>query len=161
MAEIVIRPTMKFIKVGYVLTLLIIVAVAVATYQFEWPPIVAYLSPVLLVWPLKRHLRNRLTRITILDDKLRFDTGFLTKTTRTILLSRMQDVTVQQRVTQRIFGVGDLSLETAGETSRLTMPGIDRPQEAADQIHSLAQRAVGQTITARKASLDREDSGQV
>jgi uncharacterized membrane protein YdbT with pleckstrin-like domain len=161
MAEIVIRPTMKFIKAGYVLTLLIIVAAAVAAYAFEWAPIVAYLSPVLLIWPLRRHLRNRMTRLTILDDKLRFDTGFLAKTTRTILLSRIQDLTVQQRVKQRIFGVGDLSIETAGETSSLTIPDIDRPQETADRIHDLARTAVGQTLTARNASPDRDDSAQV
>ena len=34
--------------------------------------------------------------------------------------------------TQRIFRVGDISIETAGETSRLTIPDVDDPQTIAD-----------------------------
>ena len=140
MAETIIRPTMKFIHAGYVAVFLVIIAFAVASLTLGWPLLVAWLSPLLLLWPLKCHILNRRTRITILEDKLRFDTGFLSKTTRTILISRIQDLTVHQRVGQRIFGVGDLSIETAGETSRLTIPEIDRPQEVADLINELARK---------------------
>jgi uncharacterized membrane protein YdbT with pleckstrin-like domain len=68
----------------------------------------------------------------------------LSKTTRTILVSRIQDLTVHQRIGQRIFGVGDLSIETAGEASRLTIPEIDRPQEIADHINQLAEKGPAQ-----------------
>ena len=141
MAETIIRPTMKFIKVGYAAVLLIIIALSIATLAWQWPAWLAWISGVLLLWPLKRHLENRMTKITILEDKLRFDTGFLTKTTRTILVSRIQDITVSQRVRQRMLGVGDLSIETAGETSRLTIENIDSPQTFADEIHGLAHNA--------------------
>ena len=140
MAESIIRPTMKFIKAGYVAALLLVIALAAATLLLGWPVWIAWLSPLLLLWPLWRHILNRRTCITILDDKLRFDTGFLSTTTRTILISRIQDLTVHQRVGQRLFGVGDLSIETAGESSSLTIPGIDRPQQVADVINELARR---------------------
>ena len=140
MAETIIHPTMKFIRAGYAAVLLLIIALSAATLAWQWPAWLAWLSGALLLWPLKSHIRNRMTRITILDDKLRFDTGFLSKTTRTILMSRIQDLTVHQRVGQRIFRVGDLSIETAGETSRLTIPEIDRPQEVADRINELARK---------------------
>jgi uncharacterized membrane protein YdbT with pleckstrin-like domain len=105
----------------------------------HWVP---WLPVLLLLWPLKRHLRNRLTKMTILDDRLRYETGLLSKTTRTILISKVQDVTVHQRLGQRIFGVGDLSIETAGEASRLTIPDIDWPQGIADHINELSQRGL-------------------
>ena len=140
MSETVIRPTMKFIYAGYAVVLLVVAAVVTATIRMQWPPLVPWLSALLLLWPLKCHLRNRLTKITILDDKLRYETGLLGKTTRTILISRVQDLTVHQRVGQRIFGVGDLSIETAGESSRLTIPEIDRPQEIADRINELSRQ---------------------
>ena len=147
MSEMIIRPTMKFIYLGYAVVLLIVAAAVAATLHMQWPswipaPWQSWLPwlPVLLVlWPLKRHLQNRMTRMTILDDRLRYETGFLSKTTRTILISRVQDLTVHQRVGQRMFGVGDLSIETAGETSRLTIPEIDRPQEIADYINNLSR----------------------
>ena len=78
--------------------------------------------------------------MTILDDKLRYERGLMTRTTRTILISRVQDVTVHQRIGQRIFNVGDLSIETAGESSRETIFNIDRPQEIADHINEHSQK---------------------
>jgi uncharacterized membrane protein YdbT with pleckstrin-like domain len=148
MSEMIIRPTMKFIYMGYVVVILIVVALAVAMEHIEWPPSIPsawqpwipWLPVLLLLWPLKRHLRNRLTKMTILDDRLRYETGLLSRTTRTILISRVQDVSVHQRISQRIFGVGDLSIETAGEASRETIFNIDRPQEIADHINEHSQK---------------------
>jgi uncharacterized membrane protein YdbT with pleckstrin-like domain len=138
MAEMIIRPTMKFIYAGYGAAFLAIVTITALTLTMDWPGSIAILSTLLVIWPAKSHFLNRVTRMTILDDKLRYETGFVAKTTRTILISRIQDVTVRQGVGQRILGVGDLSIETAGETSRLTISGIDKPQEIADHIHELS-----------------------
>lgn len=148
MSETIVRPTMKFIYMGYALVILMVATSVAATVHIQWPsriptlwqPWIPWLPAPLLLWPLKCHLRNRLSKMTILDDKLRYETGFMSKTTRTILISRIQDLTVHQRVGQRIFGVGDLSIETAGEASRLTIPEIDRPQEIADHINQLSER---------------------
>ncbi len=134
----IIRPTMKFIYLGYVAAIVLVAAVFAVAIRMEWPGWIPWVSLVLLIWPMKAHAGNRLTKMTILDDKLRYETGLLGKTTRTILISRIQDLTVQQRIAQRIFGVGDLSIETSGETSRLTISGIDRPQEIADHIQELS-----------------------
>ncbi len=148
MSEMIIRPTRKFITMGYVVVILMVIGLVVATIHVQWPswipspwqPWIPWLAVLLLLWPLKAHLRNRLTKITILDDRLRYETGLLNKTTRTILISRVQDVTVHQRFGQRIFGLGDLLIETAGEASRLTIFQVDRPQEIADHINQLSQK---------------------
>ncbi|MGO8792808.1 MAG: PH domain-containing protein [Terriglobia bacterium] len=148
MAEMIIRPTMKFIYLGYVLTTVSVVALVVVLMHVQWPrdipaqlrPWIPWLPVLLMLWPLKRHLRNRLTKMTILDDRLRYETGLASKTTRTILISKVQDVTVHQHIGQRILGVGDLSIETAGESSRLTIFQIDRPQEIADHINEHSQK---------------------
>ncbi|MFZ0960844.1 MAG: PH domain-containing protein [Terriglobia bacterium] len=148
MSEMIVRPTMKFIHLGYVLAVVIVVATVGAMLRIEWPPDVPLSMPhwvpwlpvLLLLWPAKHHLRNRLTKLTILDDRLRYETGILSKTTRTILILKVQDVTVHQRIGQRIFGVGDVSIETAGEASRETIFNVDRPQEIADRINEHSQK---------------------
>ena len=148
MAEMLIRPTMKFIYLGYLLVTVIVVASVVAMERIQmppqipsaWQPWIPWLPVLLLLWPVKCHFRNRFTKMTILDDRLRYERGILAKTTRTILISRVQDVTVHQRIGQRIFGVGDLSIETAGEASRETIFNIDRPQEIADHINVHSQK---------------------
>ena len=148
MSEMIIRPSMKFIYMGYTVVFLIVVASVIAMMRMPWPswipsswqPWIPWLPVLLLLWPLERHLRNRLTKMTIMDDRLRYERGLMGRTTRTILISRVQDVTVHQRVGQRIFGTGDLSIETAGAASRETISQIDRPREIADHINELSQR---------------------
>jgi hypothetical protein len=49
-------------------------------------------------------------------------------------LAKIQDVRVDQTVGQRILNLGNLTLETAGETGSLTMPNIDSPRQVADRI---------------------------
>ena len=102
MADIVIRPSMKFIKAGYGLVILIILGLVFLRAYFE--PQLAQVSPatllivavVLLLFPAKNHLQRQCTRITIAGDKLRYETGVLSKTTSTLQLSKVQHVRVDQ-----------------------------------------------------------------
>ena len=96
--------------------------------------------PLLFLWPLSRAMRRRFTKTTISGDRLRFESGLAAKTTRNIQISKIQDVRVDQSVKQRMFGVGDLSIETAGEASRLTIHNVDNPQDLADEILNRSQR---------------------
>jgi len=144
MAEIIIRPTMKFIIAGYIAVLVVIAVVTGFTIHLDWPNWVPAVAALLFIWPLERHLHRQSERISILEDRLRYDVGILSKSTRTILISRVQDVTVRQRLAQRIFGVGDLSIETAGEASGLTIESIDHPHQTADHITGLSQKGIVQ-----------------
>jgi len=146
-SEMTIQPTLKFIKAGAVLAAAIVLALEIAYYSswhgmrgIEALQILPYAAPVILVWPLTRLLRRRFTRLVISGDRLRYEAGMAAKTTRNIQLSKIQDVRVQQSLSQRMWGVGDLSIETAGEASRLTMNNIDQPQGVADQIMDAAQK---------------------
>ena len=147
MSEMTIQPTVKFIKAGAVLAAAVVLALEIAYYtswqgmrEKEALKALPYAAPVILLWPLARLLRRHFTKLTISGDRLRYETGLAAKTTRNIQLSKIQDVRVQQSLSQRMFGVGDLSIETAGEASRLTIHKVDQPQAIADQIMDAAQR---------------------
>src|SRR5437870_13292379 len=123
---------MKFIKLGYVVVIALLLGAVIVQSQFReslpetlpsW--VIPSLFALLLLWPVSRHWQQRFTKMTMVGDKLRYETGMLSKATRTIRLSKVQDVTVRQSLGQRMAGVGDLSIETAGESSRLTFPNID------------------------------------
>ena len=58
----------------------------------------------------------------------------MSKSTRTMDLSRIQDVRVEQSILQRLRGIGNVSIETAGESGRLVMPNIDEPHAVAEYI---------------------------
>ena len=146
MADIVIRPSMKFIRAGYVITLLVVAAAAFFTYQRlppSYPTWLPALWLILFIWPIKRHIQRQAVKLTIAGDKLRYETGMASKSTRLIQLPKVQDVRVVQSVMQRMLGVGDISIETAGENSRLMVHNLDQPQQLAEQLTDLAGHASG------------------
>ncbi|HTA68927.1 MAG TPA: PH domain-containing protein [Bryobacteraceae bacterium] len=146
MADIVIRPSMKFIRAGYVITLLVVVAGIVLTYHYlptSYPNWLPALWLILFLWPIKRHIQRQAVKLTIAGDKLRYETGMASKSTRLIQLPKVQDVRVVQSFMQRMLGVGDISIETAGENSRLMVHNLDQPQQLAEQITDLAGHASG------------------
>ena len=59
-------------------------------------------------------------------------------------LSKVQDVRFDQTFGQRIIGTGDLSVETAGGSSRIEMDSIDRPKDVAENILNLSRAQRGQ-----------------
>lgn len=150
MSDLIIHPTLKFIKLGAVLgsavflglEILYIVHFGCCGYPGGTAWLMA-LPPLVLLWPLWRWLRRQCIKATVSDERLRYDTGVLSRTTRNIHLSKVQDARVEQRLFQRLCGVGSLSIETAGEASRLTIPNVDDPQALADEIMSRAQAGAG------------------
>ena len=151
MPDFVIRPTMKFIKLAYTLVFVVVAAALAAANNLGWPLWTAAAAAVLLLWPAARHLRRQFTKMSVTGDKLRYESGFLSKTTRTLQLSKVQDVSVDQSLSQRMFGVGDLSIETAGETSRLTVANIDGPQAIADHVMEASAHGGARPPAARNA----------
>jgi uncharacterized membrane protein YdbT with pleckstrin-like domain len=153
MADIVIRPSMKFIKAGYALALVVVGAAIFVHYKYiaeqypdqkPWLPIASLL---ILLWPIKRHIQRQAVKLTIAGEKLRYETGIASKSTRIIQLPKVQDVRAIQSLSQRMLGVGDLSIETAGENSRLIVANIDHPRELAEQITDLAGHAPATGLT--------------
>jgi uncharacterized membrane protein YdbT with pleckstrin-like domain len=150
MSDIVIRPSMKLIKAGYVCALLVVGAAIFVHYKYlvhQYPdqkyPYLPIVSLLVLLWPIKRHLQRQTVKLTLAGDKLRFETGLAAKSMRIIQLPKVQDVRVLQSFGQRIFGVGDISIETAGENSRLVVENLDRPRELAEQITDASAHAAG------------------
>ena len=144
MSDIVIRPTSKFLKAGAILSAVVFLGLETGCL-LSWNSLLGgawlmVVPPLIFLWPGVRALRRQFTRTSITGDRLRFETGVAARSTRTIQLSKLQDVRVDQRVTQRMFNVGNLSIETAGEASRLTIPNVDDPQALADEIMNRAQK---------------------
>jgi len=143
--ELIIRPTVKFIRVGTILAALVVAGLDILYWNYGggahlW---LLALPVLLLLWPAARRLRRQYTKTTITGDRLRYEVGIAARSTRNIQLSKIQDVRVDQGIAQRLFNVGNLAIETAGESSRLTLFNVDKPQALADEIMSRAQKGTG------------------
>jgi uncharacterized membrane protein YdbT with pleckstrin-like domain len=147
--EITVFPTAKFLKAGAILAALVFVGLEVMCLV-SWnaaagSSLIMIVPVVLLVWPAYRAMQRRLTKAVITAERLRYETGLTSKSTRTIQLAKVQDVRVDQKMLQRLFDIGDISIETAGEASRLTLHNIDKPQPLADEIMNRAQKGAAST----------------
>ena len=142
-ARVELRTSVKIIKLGYLLCVLLAIGIAVyllAIHNEDQRMWALLAIPALgLIILAVRHMRRRLIKLTILDDRLRYESGVLSKSTRTMELTKIQDVRVDQTLGQRMLDIGNLSLETAGESSRIVMRSIDNPHAAADRILELSR----------------------
>ncbi len=94
-----------------------------------------FVLPLLtFLWTAFRDFARRFTVMTIGGGKLRFSSGMLSRSTRTMELAKIQDVTVNQSLLQRMLNIGTLRIETAGESIGLIVEHVDRPQAVADFI---------------------------
>jgi len=142
--ELVVHPTAKFIKAGAILAAIVVLGLEIAylakwrhNEALAWVPIAA---PLVLLWPAERWLRRHFIKaVFTADHRLRYEVGITSKSTRNIQLYKVQDVRVDQRLAQRLWKVGNLSIESAGEASRLTIRNVDNPQALADNIMTRAQ----------------------
>lgn len=138
-----LRTSVKIIKFGYLICVLVAIGIAVylsAIHNQDQRMWALLAIPALGIIILAiRHTRRLLIKLTILDDRLRYEAGLLSKSTRTMELTKIQDVRVDQTLGQRMLDIGDLSLETAGESSRIVMRSIDNPHAAADRILELSR----------------------
>ena len=138
-----LRPSLKFVKLSYVFCLLLAVGLGVYILAVKEHPESSDLR--LRRAGNSRVLHRNSSHSTAAGkshdsgDRLRYESGLFSKTTRTIELVKVQDVRVEQSLGQRMVNLGDLSLETAGGTSRIEIDSIDSPQEAAEHILALAQ----------------------
>ena len=139
---VVVRPSSKLLKPVYTLAF-ILIGLAWAYNNnnrdkgMDWlviPP------ALLLLWTVARHVNLRFTRLSVAGKKLRYETGMLSRSTRTMELTKVQDVRVDQTFFQRMLGLGNLTIQSAGETGQLTINNIDRPEAVGDFILESARK---------------------
>jgi membrane protein YdbS with pleckstrin-like domain len=131
-----VRPTMLFIKAGYALAVLGGIALV---FLLAWIGVPAWISiPLalaLLLIPAYYHVRRHRIKYTVTDSKLQIDTGLIARTTKNIPLSKVQDVTVQASIPQRLMGFGDIIIDNASEIGgSIVMHNISSPRHYADLL---------------------------
>jgi uncharacterized membrane protein YdbT with pleckstrin-like domain len=133
------RPTMLFIKMGYVLAVLGAILLTIGLNMIQFVSIPLYVSlPValaLLLIPAYYHLKRNMLRYTLTDSKIEIDYGLIARTTRNIPLAKIQDVTVSASILQRLLGFGDVVVDNASELGGTTvLHNINNPRQYADLI---------------------------
>jgi membrane protein YdbS with pleckstrin-like domain len=74
-------------------------------------------------------LRWRFTYFVLTTDRLITRTGVIAKQSREIPLERINDVTFNQSVIERMVGAGDLLIESAGERGQQRISNVRNPEQ--------------------------------
>ncbi len=135
MEEIEIRPTVKFVRAGAIaisaLALLAWGALLFDKVHTFWLPLAVTL---LLFIPLYQWIQIRATLTVLTRDRIRIETGIISRSTRTLMLPYVQDVVVTQSLGNRVFNVGSVRIENAGATGHVLLENVDAPRQLADKI---------------------------
>lgn len=133
-----ITPTLKFVKLGYVLAAVgAVLLVALLSFLL---PVVAWwfsipLGLALFLIPGWFHFRNRMIRYTLTDSKIEIDEGFIFQNSRSVPLRSIQDVSVTSTILQRMLGFGNLVIDNASEDGgKIVLRDIDTPKKFADLL---------------------------
>ena len=142
----VIRPSLKLTILSYIVTTAVLAGAAWVMYEYLGKPPNPWhaLALILFLIPIRKHIATRMVSLTVDPDHLTFESGLLSRTRRTMDLSKVQDVTARQSFGERILGMGDLMVETAGERSAIVVEGIDSPRAVADSILERSKELVRQ-----------------
>jgi membrane protein YdbS with pleckstrin-like domain len=139
----VARPTLLFIKGGYVLAALGSIALAALLswlphYLFNYDlPVYVWLPLSLLTFliPAYKHFKRNLVSYKLTASKIEIDEGFIARTTRNVPLSKVQDVTVTASLVQRLLGYGDVVIDNANEQGgKIILNDIQDPRRHADLL---------------------------
>jgi len=137
-----LSPTLMFVKIGYALAafgglfLVALISIISRSPQIEISVLVSILAGLsLLLIPAFYHLKQKTVRYTLTDAKIEIDAGLIARTTRSVPLRTIQDVTVAATVPQRLLGFGDLIIDNASETGgKIILKNIDSPQKHAEVL---------------------------
>ncbi|MCI0489569.1 MAG: PH domain-containing protein [Blastocatellia bacterium] len=147
----VLRPTLVFVLLRYILATLIVVAVAalmgILSKSVDWLTgqiaffVILGTGVVVFINPVYKHILRRCEIYTLTNYKLEMRSGFIAKKVRNIPLDKIQDVTVTAAMWQRLANLGDIVIDSASEDGKIHLDDIHRPERYADLIlNELRQR---------------------
>jgi uncharacterized membrane protein YdbT with pleckstrin-like domain len=126
-----------------VLVLAVALTIFLAVVDAPAPLLVAALVLVVaaLVWLLARFLVWTTTNFVVTTDRLIFRSGVLAKHGREIPLERVNDISFNASLFERIIGAGDLVIESAGERGQQMFTDIPRPMQVQNEVYRQIEAA--------------------
>jgi uncharacterized membrane protein YdbT with pleckstrin-like domain len=116
---------------------------------------------VSLGWLAGRFVRWASTNFVVTTDRLIYRHGVLSKQGIEIPLERVNTVFFKQRLIERLFGAGDLIIESAGERGEQHFYNIRRPSLVQNEIYRQMEANENRKFDRLKTSLEpaRADAG--
>jgi uncharacterized membrane protein YdbT with pleckstrin-like domain len=133
-----LRPHWWFLA-GPVFWLVVAIAATVAVAAFNLPDALwiggLAVTGLVLLWLIGRTLRWTTTNFVVTTDRLIFRSGVIGKKGKEIPLERINDLSFNQSIPERLMGAGDLIIESGGERGQQFFTDIPRPARVQNEIY--------------------------
>jgi uncharacterized membrane protein YdbT with pleckstrin-like domain len=143
MEELIIRPSLRRVKLGLALALIILGAIVFIYVRYRenlaWWVLLVGLLP--FIAPVAGWLDHKRLELHVGGESLRARLGLFGKEMRAIPFARIARVSVERSFAQRLYGVGTVIIEGSGPGERIVAGEIDAPKRVARQISEAAKLA--------------------
>ncbi len=141
-----IHPSMRPVATLYVLALVFFAFVPLglmfpSSLGLMFPPLfvtafIGLLGFLVLIIAASLHIQINFTTYTLTPENFKIRTGFVGATEVTIPLVKIQDTTLAYSALQRLFGIGDVRMDTADERMEggVMLLNIDEPEKYKEQV---------------------------
>ncbi len=108
----------------------------------SWPYVVVTIVGVglLLFWPARDFANWITTHFVVTTDRVILRSGWIAKRSMEIRMEKISDVRFSQRVLERIMGVGDLFIESAGREGHSIFNNVAQPEAVQRVISTMRER---------------------
>lgn len=108
----------------------------------SWPYILITLVALglLLFWPVRDLIGWLTTHFVVTTDRVILRTGWIAKRSMEIRMEKISDVRFSQRVLERLMGVGDLFIESAGREGHSIFNNVANPEAVQRVISTMRER---------------------
>lgn len=134
------------------LALVLVVIVAIVVLAVDLPDAVKILVGLIVLgtlgWFAKQYAVWTTTNFVLTTSRLIYRSGVIAKSGIEIPLDRINTVFFNQSVIQRLFGMGNLEIESAGEQGRQTFTRISKPQRVQAEIYTQKEEDERRNLTA-------------
>ena len=111
------------------------VAVLVGTTSQPLRLVVAVAVAVCLVWFVTRYVQWATTELVLTSDRLIYRSGVIAKSGIEIPIDRVNTIFFNQKIWERLVGVGDLVIESASATGAQHFENMRRPSAIQNEIY--------------------------
>ena len=131
---IYLAPSLSSLIVAVVVGIIVITQVHGTARTVTSPP-VGVIVLVILVWFGVRYAKWVTTNFVLTHDRVVSRRGVLAKSGMEIPLERINTVTFNQGIFERLVGAGDIGIESASQGGRETFSDIRRPAQVQREIY--------------------------
>ena len=121
----------------------------------DWPDWVRLIAAALvlgtLVWFVERYIRWVSTHFVLTSDRVIYRSGIIAKRGIEIPLERINTIFFHQRIIERMFGLGDLEIESASKDGAQRFEDIRNPSKVQNEIYQQMEQNEDRMFRSRPA----------